>query len=260
MSPASRRKRSRRRRSEPAFDLVSTQSAWKSRPHPAAIFLRARRGARRSVTAITQSTIAPRRCGRSRTRHHAHSTNGRVESPNADRHLNLTLNLNPNPTIEEKIMSRLSRTSLLAIAATAALAVTALTPTNASAFGHFGGGGFHGFHGFHSYHFGGFHGGFYRHYPYRFGHWGGYRFDYRYRWWYPRYGYGWWPRYRWSPRPIVYGGLGTGAVAATSAPAAVTQQANCLVKQYLPNGAVQFADMCTQEQAIAMPNAQPGLK
>jgi hypothetical protein len=33
------------------------------------------------------------------------------------------------------------------------------------------------------------------------------------------------------------------------------------VKQYLPNGAVAFADTCTNEQAVAMPNAgqgQPG--
>jgi hypothetical protein len=35
-------------------------------------------------------------------------------------------------------------------------------------------------------------------------------------------------------------------------------QPNCLVKHYLPNGAVEFADTCTQEQAIAMPNGQPG--
>jgi len=40
------------------------------------------------------------------------------------------------------------------------------------------------------------------------------------------------------------------------APAA--QQPNCLTKRYLPNGAAEFADMCTQEQAIGMPNGQPG--
>jgi hypothetical protein len=39
------------------------------------------------------------------------------------------------------------------------------------------------------------------------------------------------------------------------APAPAT---GCLTKQYLPNGAVAFADMCTQEQAVAMPNGQPG--
>jgi hypothetical protein len=190
-------------------------------------------------------------------------------------------------------MSRLSRSSLLAIAATAAIAMSALTPTNASAWGHFGGG-FHGFHGgYRGFHFGfrgvgyrGFHFGFRRgpilsHFPYRFGHWGygryhwgfgGYRFGYGYRWWNPHVGcwrFGWcYPH----PRPIIggpiIGGPGVGALAATAAPMAapvqqpVAQQPNCLVKQYLPNGAVEFADVCTQEQAIAMPNgapnAQPG--
>src|SRR5580704_9862546 len=157
-------------------------------------------------------------------------------------------------------MSRLSRTSLLAIAATAAIAISALAPTNASAWGR---GGFHeGFHGgFHAFHFG-YRGGFYNHFPCRFGHWGfgGYRFGYGYRSW-PHYG--WWPRYRFWPRPIGYGAFGGGALATTAAPAAApaatqtAQQPNCLVKQYLPNGAVQFADMCTQEQAIAMPNGAP---
>jgi len=190
-------------------------------------------------------------------------------------------------------MSRLSRTSLFAIAATAAVAISALTPTNASAWGHFGGfhggfrGGFHGgFRGFHG--FGGFHGGFrgfhfgfrgpiVSHFPYRFGHWGYGRYHWGfggYRWGYPRIGGCW--RFGWCyphPRPIVYGGLAAGALAATAAPVAapmaapvqqpVAQQPNCLVKQYLPNGAVQFADVCTQEQAVAMPNAmqppgQPG--
>jgi hypothetical protein len=36
------------------------------------------------------------------------------------------------------------------------------------------------------------------------------------------------------------------------------QQPNCLVKRYLSNGTVEFADMCTQEQAIGAPNGQPG--
>jgi hypothetical protein len=41
-----------------------------------------------------------------------------------------------------------------------------------------------------------------------------------------------------------------------SAPAPQAQP-NCLVKQYLPNGAVAFADTCTNEQAVAMPNGAP---
>ena len=171
-------------------------------------------------------------------------------------------------------MSRLSRKSLFAIAATAAIAISALATTDASAWGRFGGfrGGFHGHFGFHN-------GPILNHFPYRFGHWGygnrwgygnhwgyGNRWGYGYRWGYPRFGcfrLGWcYPH----PRPIGYG-PGVGALAATAAPVAapmaapvqqpVAQQPNCLVKQYLPNGAVQFADVCTQEQAIAMPNAMP---
>ncbi|HLH87839.1 MAG TPA: hypothetical protein VKX28_05220 [Xanthobacteraceae bacterium] len=167
-------------------------------------------------------------------------------------------------------MSRLSRTSLFAIVATAAIAVSALTPTNASAWGHFGGGLRGGLHGHYGYHFG----GSYHHFPYRFGHWGygryhwgfgGYRFGYGYRWWYPRFGNCW--RFGWCyphPRPII-GGPGVGAVATTAAAMAapvqqpVAQQPNCLVKQYLPNGAVAFADVCTQEQAIATPNGAPNM-
>jgi hypothetical protein len=141
-----------------------------------------------------------------------------------------------------------TRTSLLALAATVALATAALAPTNASA--HFGG--FHGGYGFHP--GGGFHHGFYRWGGYRWGfHPGHYRFGYRwpYRWWF-------------HPRPIFLGAVGGGAVAAaatTAAPAqAPAQPANCLVKQYMPSGAVAFADTCTNEQAISMPNGpqQPG--
>jgi hypothetical protein len=169
-------------------------------------------------------------------------------------------------------MSRLSRSSLLAIAATAAIAISALATTDASAWGRYGGG-FRGHFGFHN-------GPILNHFPYRFGHWGygnrwgygnhwgyGNRWGYGYRWSYPRFGcfrFGWcYPH----PRPIGYG-PGVGALAATAAPVAApmattpvqqptAQQPNCLVKQYLPNGAVQFADVCTQEQAIAMPNAMP---
>jgi hypothetical protein len=167
-------------------------------------------------------------------------------------------------------MSRLSRTSLFAIAA-AAVAISALTPTNASAWGHFGGGfrgGFHGgfgHFGFRGFHFG-FRGPILNHFPYRFGHWGYGRYHWGfggYRWGYPRFGcfrLGWcYPH----PRPIVYGGLAAGALAATAPVAAPAPQAsaqpNCLVKQYLPNGAVQFADVCTQEQAIAMPQGAPNM-
>ncbi|HEY2137067.1 MAG TPA: hypothetical protein VGH49_14340, partial [Xanthobacteraceae bacterium] len=129
----------------------------------------------------------------------------------------------------------------------------ALTPTDASAWGFrggFHGGGFHGI-GFR----GGFHGGYrfggfgFRHGFYHccgYGGWGGYHRAY----WWPHQPWRWW-RY---PRPIVYGAVGGGAVAAAvSAPAQPAPQAqpNCLVKQYLPNGAVAFQDVCTNESAVS---------
>jgi len=167
--------------------------------------------------------------------------------------------------------TRKLRFSLLALAATATLATTALTPSTASAWGRVGG-----------YHFGGrvlgLHTGV-NHYRfgwgynhYRFG-WGynHYRFGWRYPGcWFGRcYPYRWYGWHRWFPRPIVYCGLGAvGGAAVTAAPAISapvaaqpTRPTNCLVKQYLPNGAVAFADTCTNEQAVAMPNAgqgQPG--
>lgn len=127
-----------------------------------------------------------------------------------------------------------TRTSLLALATLTAIGLAALTPTTASAWG------FHrGYHGGH-FHLGrvGFvHRGFYR--------WGGYHRPY---WW---AGYRGW---RWYHRPYVYGAVGGAALAA--APAAAAAQPSCLVKQYLPNGAVAFQDTCTNESAIA-PAAGP---
>ncbi len=153
-------------------------------------------------------------------------------------------------------MTRKLRLSLLALAATATLASTALVPSTASAWGRVGG-----------YHLGGrafgFHGGFYNHY--RFG-WGfnHYRFGWRYPGcWFGRcHPYRWYGWYRWFPRPVVYGAVGAvGGAAVASAPAVASpapqQPANCLVKQYLPNGAVAFADTCTNEQAVSMPNGAP---
>jgi len=146
--------------------------------------------------------------------------------------------------------TRISRISLLALAATATVAMTALAPTTASAWGRFGG-----------YHRAvGWHGGLYHfnHYGLGYRHtygWG--RYHYPYRWW------GWYRWYRWYPRPIVYGAVGAvggaavAAAPAMSAPAPAAQPASCLVKQYLQNGAVAFADRCTNEQAVAMPNGGP---
>jgi len=63
---------------------------------------------------------------------------------------------------------------------------------------------------------------------------------------------------RWHP--VVYGGAPIGPVAAApaaspaaAAPQAPTGSCNCLTKQELPNGGVLFADICTQQSAIAPP-------
>ena len=68
---------------------------------------------------------------------------------------------------------------------------------------------------------------------------------------------------RWHP--VVYGGAPIGSVAAapavatmrgpSAAPQAPTGACNCLTKQELPNGGVLFADICTQQSAVAPPQA-----
>jgi hypothetical protein len=155
-----------------------------------------------------------------------------------------------------------TRMALLALAATATLATSALVPTQASAWGFHGG--FHaGFHpGFRAgccWRPGGFHPGYHfgwRGWGYRAAFW--HAHPYPIRWW-PRWGY--YPRWHWYPRPIVYGAVGGAAIAAAATVPAATPAAapapNCLTKQYLPNGAVQFADVCTQEQAVGGPSDAP---
>ena len=62
--------------------------------------------------------------------------------------------------------------------------------------------------------------------------------------------------YRWHP--VGYRGAPVGLIGATPAaampgPAAAQEPTNCLTKQNLPNGAVLFQDVCTQQSAIAPP-------
>jgi hypothetical protein len=215
----------------------------------------------RVVTRITQKAIGPPQRRFARTLGREPSTDGWVENPNPDQP---DRNLKPNPRRRLTMTTRKTRLSLLALAATALVATTALTTNTASAFGRFGGGGgYHFGHG--GYHFGGFHRFGWR--PYHFGHYGwGYRnywwgrYHYPYRWW------GWYRWHRYYPRPIVLGAVGgigaVGGAAVASAPAmsapAPQAQPNCLVKQYLPNGAVAFADTCTNEQAVGAAQGQPG--
>jgi hypothetical protein len=75
---------------------------------------------------------------------------------------------------------------------------------------------------------------------------------------YPRF---WWWRYSWR-RPywiapvVATGGVAAAATSYASTPA--TNTCTCLTKQYTPQGAVVFKDVCTNEMAMNPPaNASP---
>jgi len=170
-----------------------------------------------------------------------------------------------------------SRTSIIALAAVAGLSATALTPTSAAARGG-GGGGFG--------HAGGFSHSFamsrsvghgpvvhraVAHLPIKTGlhkmpiksslksglkpgpkfakHWphkhGCYHHHCYYPWWYV------------GPNYVVDVEPETAVVKSIAAPLAApvqrTDNCNCLTKQYLPDGAVLFTDVCTKEEALATP-------
>jgi hypothetical protein len=79
------------------------------------------------------------------------------------------------------------------------------------------------------------------------------------------HGYGWNRSYGWRDRPEIYveGRPEATAVSApvqsapvyapAAAPQAAAEPCNCLTKQSLPDGSVQFQDICTKESAIASP-------
>jgi hypothetical protein len=115
------------------------------------------------------------------------------------------------------------RLSLSALAAAVVLATVALSPASAAHFGR--GGGAHFSHGG-----GHFNRGYWAHrrlhtyHRVRWGHW----------------------HYRERIAPVYTGGYST--------PVAVgTCPANCLAKDYLPNGSVVFSDRCTNESAVSQP-------
>ena len=85
------------------------------------------------------------------------------------------------------------------------------------------------------------------------------KFGYNWHWHYPRY---WWWRYSWRRPYWIAPAIATGGVAAaatsyaSSTPA--TNTCTCLTKQYTPQGAVVFKDVCTNEMAMNPPaNASP---
>lgn len=69
------------------------------------------------------------------------------------------------------------------------------------------------------------------------------------RHWHWRYG---WRRHYWLP-PVITTGVATGVVAA----APTWNRCSCLTKEYTPEGAVVFKDLCTKEIAMNPPAAQP---
>jgi hypothetical protein len=56
------------------------------------------------------------------------------------------------------------------------------------------------------------------------------------------------PRIWYVPRPVVYG---------TPAPVVSTSRCTCLTKEYTPEGAVLFKDVCTNEAAMNPPAVAP---
>ena len=81
--------------------------------------------------------------------------------------------------------------------------------------------------------------------------------------WGHNWGHGYWGHRFWD-RPVIVGGVAAAPVVATAAsgpapteavPQAPTGSCNCLTKQTLADGSVLFADICTQQSAIAPPQA-----
>jgi len=138
----------------------------------------------------------------------------------------------------------MTRKSLLAIAAIASFGALALASTDASARG-FGGGGFRG-GGMHA---GGMHvGGGVRSVGFRGGHSFRRIVHVRPHWhhWHHRWHFGW--RRPYWVTPVIGAGVATYPVAAPT-----YNRCTCLTKEYTPEGAVVFKDLCTQESAMNPP-------
>ena len=148
------------------------------------------------------------------------------------------------------------KSMMLALAATVSLGAFALSSSTASAFHPVGGGG--------AVHLSGggglkFNGGLHvKHTPFVTGikikPWP--TFNHHVHFW-PRY---WWWRHSWRRpywiAPVV--ATGGGAAAATYASTPATNRCTCLTKDYTPQGAVVFTDVCTNEMAMNPPvNASP---
>jgi hypothetical protein len=135
------------------------------------------------------------------------------------------------------------KSTILALAAVASLGAFALSSSSASAFGHFG--------GFGGGHFiGGGHGPMIGHGPMQMAHKPWPTFNPHWHWHWRHFG---WRHPIWIA-PVVAGGVATYA----AAPAAPTyNRCTCLTKDYTPQGAVVFKDVCTNESAMNPPVSGP---
>ena len=155
---------------------------------------------------------------------------------------------------------------MLALAATVSLGAFALSSSDASAFGrsfggggvHFGGGGMR--LGGGALHLGGGlrYGGLHSNPHFITGIKINPGFNHHVHFW-PRW---WWWRHAWRRpywiAPVVVGGGVATAATYASTPAPATSTCTCLTKQYTPQGAVVFKDVCTNEMAMNPPaNASP---
>ncbi len=134
------------------------------------------------------------------------------------------------------------KSSLLALATVASLGAFALSSTDALAFRGIGGSGMHiGGGGMHvgggGLRYGGYHGPAFRRIvglpP---------------RWWPPQHRHWHWGWWHW-PRPYWVAPV----VAASYAAAPTYNRCTCLTKEYTPEGAVVFKDVCTNEMAMNPP-------
>jgi hypothetical protein len=88
----------------------------------------------------------------------------------------------------------------------------------------------------------------------------GYGWGYGNHWPYHGWGYGYYNWYRWHPAyyggaPVAAAPVAPAPVAAMAAPSTPIGGCNCLTKQMLPNGAELLQDICTQQSAVAQPQA-----
>jgi hypothetical protein len=76
------------------------------------------------------------------------------------------------------------------------------------------------------------------------------------RWWWWRYS---WRRPYWIAPVVATGAVATG-VAASYVTTPATSRCTCLTKEYTPQGAVLFKDMCTNEMAMNPPVSGPAVE